>query len=752
MNKKYLILILLCMTQLVLFAAPQSDKEVEAIVGKHTITFNQPPTRIPVQYSVDAPLLGNGYTGVALSGTPDDFVMRFARNDFWRLKSAFNASYPLVLGKVVLSLPQLKGGSYEVQQRLLDAVTVARFGKDESAVRCEIYVAASEDVMVFRITNEGEAEVSGSLRLALPTEEEIVNNPPHEVSFPDVRESGQRSDNIQYISRAYTEDVDIATKAAVAMRLYGGNGGEFTLKKGQSLDMVCAFSSNFKSEGECLQSVISSVERCSQRKLKQVRKAHNRWWREYWERSYVSIPDKEIEFHYYRSLYGIASCSRDKDFPAPIFGTWITKELPWWLGDYHLNYNHMAPYYALYSANRIEQAEPYYAPLLAAQERGRYYSQQVAGVADGIMLPVGIGPLGIETTRYSPYIEQYRKGWITSGNMEAGGLFWGQKSNSAYAVSNLAMQFYHTWDEEFTRKVYPFVKGVATFWEGYLKYEDGRYVILNDAIHEGTVGNKNPLLSLGMVRMVFSTVRDMSILLGVDEHKREEWQTRCDLLSDYPLQERNGKTVFRYTEQGTAWWGDNTLGIQHIYPAGQIGMLSDEKLLKVALNTIDEMPRWKDNNGTNSLYPAAARVGYDAETILKHLHDYSLNTYPNGFQRGNPHGIENYSTVPNTINLMLCTGHQDLVRLFPVWPLNMDASFHNIRVEGAFLVSATLKGGEVGDVVVRSEKGRDLNMENPWGERAVVVKSSHRGKFIVKGPRISLPTRSGERLSFSPEQ
>jgi hypothetical protein len=61
----------------------------------------------------------------------------------------------------------------------------------------------------------------------------------------------------------------------------------------------------------------------------------------------------------------MASCSRDKDFPPSIFGTWITREQPWWLGDYHLNYNHMAPYYALYSANRIEQADPYYAPLLA---------------------------------------------------------------------------------------------------------------------------------------------------------------------------------------------------------------------------------------------------------------------------------------------------------------------------------------------------------------------------------------------------
>ena len=112
-------------------------------------------------------------------------------------------------------------------------------------------------------------------------------------------------------------------------------------------------------------------------------------------------------------------------------------------------------------------------------------------------------------------MDTYYYDWIKSGNIEDEGMFWGQKSNSAYAVVNMSMQFYHTWDEAYTRKVYPFVKGVATFWENYLTREGDRYVIYNDAIHEGTVGTMNPILSLGLVRMVMQTVSDMSALLGV---------------------------------------------------------------------------------------------------------------------------------------------------------------------------------------------------------------------------------------------
>jgi hypothetical protein len=512
---------------------------------------------------------------------------------------------------------------------------------------------------------------------------------------------------------------------------------------------VCAFSSNFKSK-DCVATVIQKVAASTPKQLAIIEKEHKQWWKTYWEKSFVSIPEAAIERQYYLSLYGTASCSRDLDFPPPIFGTWITKEQPGWCGDYHLNYNHMAPFYALYSANRIEQAEPYYRPLLAIMPRGQYYSEKLTRIPDGILLPVGIGPLGIETTRWSPLMEKYHKDWRIVGNIEDDGMFHGQKSNAAYAVVNLSMQFQHTWDKDFCEQVYPFVKSTANFWEAYLVYDRDRYIIYNDAIHEGTIGSKNGILSLGLVRLVMQTVREMSEFLGVDAEKREKWTHIENHLSAYPLQERNGKTVFRYTETGTDWWNDNTLGIQHIYPAGQIGLDSNPELLKVAVNTIQALQRWLDNNGSNSFFPAAVRVGYDPDTILYHLNRYVQHTFPNGYQLNNPHGIENLSTVPNTINEMLCMGHQGVVRIFPVWPRNKDAAFHQIRVEGAFLVSAELTKGEVANLTIFSEKGRELNLLNPWKNRKVKVKEAGSAEKTYEGERIIIPTQPGVTYSIFP--
>lgn len=724
------------------------DNLPESIIRKHVVRFTEPPKRIPGRHSVDAPLLGNGFTGVALSGPPEAQTFYVARNDFWRLKSALDESYPLVLGKIELSMPRLKGASYLVEQQLYDATSTARFTSTDFSVSYKAYVSAADDLLVVELSMEGEGQVKGKVGLSLPGEKEIVNNPPLERVFPDKKELNVTADGIQYLSRAFDESVDIPTKAAMALRLDQSSDGSFVLEPDRPVRFVCAFSSNFKSN-DCLTSVIKNVKDCSSSHLKEVEKKHAGWWKNYWSKSFVSIPDSVIEKQYYLSLYGMASCSRDPDFPPSIFGSWITRERPDWNGDYHLNYNHMAPYYGLYSSNRIEQADPCYMPLLALISRGNYYSEKVTGISNGILLPVGAGPLGIETTRRSPFMDTYFNGWLDNKLVEDEGFFMGQKSNSSYGVVNMSMQFYHTWDKGFTEKVYPFVKGVATFWEKYLTFEDGRYVIYNDAIHEGTIGTKNPILSLGLVRMVMQTVTDMSILLQTDADRREVWAHILAHLSEYPLQERNGKTVFRYTETGTDWWGDNTLGIQHIYPAGQIGLNSSPELLTVAHNTLQEMQRWIDFNGSNSFFPAAVRIGYEPDSILYQLGRYSQHTYPNGFQLNNPHGIENLSTVPNTINEMLCMGHQDLLRVFPVWPRDKEALFSQLRVEGAFLVSSELKNGIVVHVSVFSEQGKTLNLINPWKGKNVSLEVNGYEKGIFEGDSIRIETEPGKTYRFA---
>jgi len=700
------------------------------IVSKYRNIFTAPPSRTPSQVAVDAPLLGNGFTAAAIAGKPEQQNYYLARNDFWRLVSQVDNSFPAVLGKLSIDIPALKNASYRIEQDLYTATTYSVFSKGDTAVKMKSIMAASKDWLLIDITNAGKFPLKGNVLLELPVGNQVHYDEPMENKFPDTTTIGWNK-GLQWIERGFVKDVDIATKAVAACKIIGSNSNHFLLAPGKTISIVCAFGSNFKSSNP-LQKVKQDVQNITANSIAKIIEKHQQWWRSFWNESFVNIGDSLIEQQYYKSQYNLASCCRDTKFPPGLFGSWITKEIPFWNGDYHLNYNYSAPFYALYSSNHLLQALPYQAPLLDFMKRGKYYSNQIS-IPNGILYPVGIGPLGIETTRMKP----------------DSGMFWGQKSNAAYCITDLAMQFYRTYDEQFTKRVYPFVKATAIFWQHYLKKDGDRYIIEDDAIQEGAYGTVNGILSLALVPMVFKTAIDMSTLLGVDKDLRSDWQYKAEHIAKYTTQVRDGKTVFRYSEKGPAWWDDNTLGIQEIYPVGAIGLESDSHLLAIARNTIAVMQRWQDFNGSNSFFPAAVRVGYNPDTILYQLRKYCTNTYPNGFRKGNPHGIENCSTVPNTINEMLCMSNQNVLRVFEVWPKNMDASFYNIRSEGAFLVSSALKNSVVEYVHITSEKGHKLVLQNPWPGKTLLVKSNKTVQRKLSGERIIINTSKGENLMIT---
>lgn len=217
------------------------EQQSEAIIRKHTVRFTEPPKRIPNRNSVDAPLLGNGFTGVALAGPPEAQTFYVARNDFWRLKSALDESYPLVLGKIELSIPALEGASYMVEQQLYDATTTARFTKDNQSVSYKTYVSATEDLLVVELEMDGEGSIEGHVNLSLPGEKEIINKPPLERVFPDEREVGITKEGVLYLWRAFEDSVDIPTKAAMALRMDQSSDGSFVLEPGKPVRMVWCF-------------------------------------------------------------------------------------------------------------------------------------------------------------------------------------------------------------------------------------------------------------------------------------------------------------------------------------------------------------------------------------------------------------------------------------------------------------------------------------------------------------------------------
>ena len=532
--------------------------------------------------------------------------------------------------------------------------------------------------------------------------------------------------------------MDLQSEVAVALKTIGNEDNTILLQPGKKIIFVLAIESKFKNK-KPLETALNRIKDISLNSIITLKQKHDRWWKSYWNRSSVTICDTLLMKAYYQGLYTMAACSRDKDFPPGIFG-WTTTDTPAWNGDYHLNYNFQAPFYGLYSANRIEQGEPQDAPLLDFMERGSWYAKNVTQTR-GILYPVGIGPLGVEVTRDFP-------AYANGPNAEQGGLFFGQRSNASYGLINMAQQWRCTYDKTYGKKIYPYALAIANFWEGYLKFENGRYIIYGDAIHEGSGKDKNPILSLGLIRNAFNLIIDLSSTLNIDTDRKEKWSDILHKLSDFPVQIRNGKKVFRYTEEGMGWADGNGLGIQQIYPCNAISLSSNDELLTIARNTIDEMKRWQDTNTSNSFFVAAIRVGYDPSVILSELHQYAVHTCPNGFQLNNPHGIENSCTVANAIDEMLCMSVGHVIRLFPVFPKNETARFSNLRTWGAFLVSAQQTNGIICKVKIKSEKGKLCSIVNPWPNYKVRLIRNGVQSEILNGNKITFKTKSGESIEL----
>jgi hypothetical protein len=98
--------------------------------------------------------------------------------------------------------------------------------------------------------------------------------------------------------------------------------------------------------------------------------------------------------------------------------------------------------------------------------------------------------------------------------------------------------------------------------------------------------------------------------------------------------------------------------------------------------------------------------------------------------------------VPATINEMLMQSYEGVIRLFPCWNKKSDASFTNLRADGAFLVSAELKDEEISSIKIQSLKGRVCNVES--GNIKSVVRQSDNKEIEFK--------RNGNIISFETEE
>lgn len=311
---------------------------------------------------------------------------------------------------------------------------------------------------------------------------------------------------------------------------------------------------------------------------------------------------------------------------------------------------------------------------------------------------------------------------------------------------------------------YPLLKGTTELYRHLLrKDDDGLYHLYDTHVMESFYVVKDSLKDLAAIRAITPAAVQAAETLDVDADLRAEWQDIIDHLAPYPLGSDSGAKNLKLSviDEG-AWAAGHLLEldverdkypyedvwISPIYPFATWTLETREPADdEIAQKTIDACPNHRDVMTGRHWRPslvrtpmACARAGRADELpdiLAAHFGAYTpqlangLNNFEQGVQS---QGLEPSGMVTATIQDALvhaaapAPGEPEVILLFPSWPRVWNASFR-LLVSGGFLVTASLRDGEIEFVEIESRLGEPCRVRNPWGSPVTLSASDETERF-----------------------
>ena len=742
---------------------PASEwEDLQALLTSLTGVFETPPEKVVTGSYTNGALLGNGDIGVSVGGGHGTLALYIGKSDFWTDDAPLNTDAyrfrgvrPITVGAVVIRVGRTPNSSFHMEQDILNAEVRTDLSVDRNVIHMRTWVAATENLIITDLWTEGDTSLPITVETWTPSPD----------AFPAKRWETLHEHNGLYTSHAGVEhpvvhvtrethagiDVRWVCRAAIATRLVGIDVHTASDERhrvfqygvvypGQTLRIVSAVSGG-KNETEVASQAVSVVASCDETYLESLHTAQLDWWSRFWQRSCIRVYDEVLERFYYGAFYSLACCSRAGKVAPGLMGNWLTTDSPMCHGDFHLNYNFQAPYYGVYTANRLELAEPYYEAILDYLPEGRRRAREEIEMATplrfpkgvrGVLYPVGIGPWG------STPDESYHN----------------QVSDATFAAIPFIWHYEYTRDQAFLRdKTYPLMLELADFWEDYLQKDDkGRYVVFA-ASYEG-YQDLNPSQDLGFIRLLLNRLLAYSDLLERDQHRHARWHEILDHLSEEPTTTYQGTTVYNHAETDAFLVGFTTDNLEFIHPGDGLHLGSSSEQLQIARDTIRLIDAWKQGNNAPKIYVQAARVGYPVEDLIREFKALLTENFRNNltlFQGGG--GVETVGAT-EMIHSLLLQSQEGIIRLFPLWFPDKPASFRGLRAVGAFLVSASYRNRAVEWVEIHSETGGLCRIVNPWPPGSVRIRNRSAAtdateQYTEVDGQITFATKSGETYQLS---
>jgi len=443
--------------------------------------------------------------------------------------------------------------------------------------------------------------------------------------------------------------------------------------------------------------------------------AHVKWWKDFWSKSNISIPDSLIQKQYYLEMYKLGCVAR-KGAPAiTLQAVWTADNgsLPPWKGDFHNDLNTQLSYWPTYTANHLAEGATFTDWLWKIKKRNLEYTKQYFGV-EGLNVP------GVVTLNGDPM-----GGWIQYSLSPTVG---------AWAAQHFYWQWKYSMDDAFLRKrAYPYIHNVATYLENISTLKNGKRMLPLSSSPEYNDNSINAWFlnwtnfDLSLAKFLFKAAAEVSMASGkADENKH--WLAILDQLPDYEINETgftiapgaNLESSHRHMSQYMA-----------IYPLDllDVNQEKDKMIINNSLKRLEEKGTRAWCGYSFSWMASLYARAYQADKAVKQLEIFASNFcspnsfHLNGDQKGGQYSGFTYRPFTLEGNFAFAQGVQELLlqsrngylQVFPAVPRSWAAvSFNNLRAEGAFLVSGSKENGVPVKVKVYAEKAGVLRIKLPF--------------------------------------
>ncbi len=481
---------------------------------------------------------------------------------------------------------------------------------------------------------------------------------------------------------------------------------------------------------------------------------HAAWWKSYWWKGTISLPDPIIETQWYREIYKFGAASRKGAPPISLQAVWTADDgrIPPWKGDFHHDLNTQLSYWPCYSGNRLQEGEAYIDWLWKIKPAAEKFTRNYFGV-EGLNVP------GVSTLTGEPL----------------GG--WNQYTLSPTTAAWLAHHFYLQWrysmDRDFLEKrAYPWLRAVAVYLDQIsVRRDDGlRKLPLSSSpeIHDNRVEawfHETTNFDLALIRWLYGAAAEMADELGL-QSEAGQWRK---MLSEWP-QLAYAKEDHRLLIAPGAPLHESHRHFSHLMAIHPLGLINwehgeyDQQIIRAAL---DELQRLGPSLWVGYSYAWQANLaarGRDGETAANALRTFAEcfclpNTFHvNGDQTKSgksnftyrPFTLEGNFAFASGVQEMLIQSHTGVVYLFPAIPENWkDVSFQTLRTEGAFLVSAKRNNGVCNEVRIYSEHGGICKLGDPFPEGAKFqITGSATGVVTSEIGIYEIPMQPGEEITL----